>query len=82
MEILTWLIVVSFLVYIAYKDNQTRLENTEKIRELSIALKSQWLKEYVEAIPEPVNGKVELIEDELVEIWDIDPAMLLRSLSK
>jgi len=78
MEII--LIAAMFIGYLWYQTYQQNKEKVSLIRELSIALKSQWIKEYLEAIPEPQEDKIELVEDELVEIWDIDPTVLLRSL--
>lgn len=82
MEILLWVLVIWFLTYMTIENRNNAKERVLLIRELSIASKSKTVDEYVEKLPNIEDDKIELPPDELVDISEIDPWILLRSLSK
>lgn len=72
-----------FIWYLVYEKIENRKEKIILIRELTVAIKSENVVEYKDNTPE--YTPIELTEekqDELIPLEDIDPKVLLRSISK
>lgn len=72
-----------FIWYLVYEKIDNRKEKIVLIRELTVAIKSESVIEYKDNTPEytPIEIKEEK-QDELIPLEDIDPRVLLRSISK
>lgn len=83
---ITLAVVILFLVYSELKDRRSSLNNKEEkimlIREITTAIKAPTLIEYNDSLPEYDNKKEvkEIIKDDIVEIDQVEPDVLLRAL--
>ena len=83
MELLIFTILfLSSLAFIYIMQEKRDVSEKERFREFVIAIKSQNIVEYKEAIPEEGELPVEEPGDELVELDQIDPKTLLKAISK
>lgn len=80
MEILIWLMFIGFLSFMYFESKQRQEEKIVLIRELSIALKTETVEKYTEALPYYWKEEKIIEPDELVPIESIEPDVLLRSL--
>lgn len=76
----TILLVLFFLGYTGYLQYNFTKEKESLIKEMAIAIKSNNVNEYKEAVEDNEDNKVEVVKDELISIDDVSAEVLLRSL--
>lgn len=82
---MVWIILTAalFLWYMVYDKSESKKEKITIIRELTTALTSKWAEQYRESVPTywwEQKEEKKVIEDEIVDIEQVDPTQLLRSL--
>jgi len=81
MEIILIVIFFSLLAFIYLTESQRNKNEKDRFREFVMAIKSQNIVEYKEAIPEEGDFPVDE-PDELIELDQVEPETLLKAISK
>ena len=82
MELILIINVIAYSATVVFLMKEKSKEQLELVREITKALTARSLEEYVETIPEDNEEEEEVVQDELEDVSETSPELLINQLNK